>query len=48
MENEAIMEIELSSEDENIQIPEFINVLEEVTNKEEYKNASIAKRLVKK
>ena len=48
MENEAIMEIELSSEDEKIQIPEFINVIEEVTDKEEYKNVSLAKTLVKK
>lgn len=48
MENEAIMEIELASEDEEITIPEFINVIEEVTEKEEYKNASVAKRLVKK
>ena len=48
MENEAIMEIELSSEDEEIKIPEFINVIEEVTEKQEYKNSSLAKRLVKK
>ena len=47
MENEAILEIELSNEDEKIQIPEFINVIEEVTKKEEYKNASLAKMLVK-
>ena len=48
MENEAIMEIELSKEDEKIKIPEFINVIEEVTDREEYKNSNMAKRLVKK
>ena len=48
MENEAIMEIELSKEDEKIKIPEFINVIEEVTDKEEYKNFNMAKILVKK
>ena len=48
MKDEAIMEIELASEDTKIRIPEFINVIEEVTDKKEYKNASIAKRLVKK
>ena len=48
MENEAIMEIELSKEDEKIKIPEFINVIEEVTEREEYKNSNMAKRLVKK
>ena len=48
MENEAIMEIELASEDQKVTIPEFIEVLDDVTDKEEYKNASIAKQLVKK
>lgn len=48
MENEAIMEIELASEDQKITIPEFIDVIDEVTDKDEYKNAEIAKRLVKK
>ncbi len=47
MENEAIMEIELASEDDKVKIPEFIKVIEEVTDKEEYKNSSLAKRLVK-
>ena len=48
MENEAIMEIELASEDQRITIPEFIEVLDDVTDKEEYKNSSIAKQLIKK
>lgn len=48
MENEAIMEIELASEDQKITIPEFIDVIEEVTDKEEYKNAALAKQFVKK
>ena len=48
MENEAIMEIELASENQKFTIPEFIDVIEEVTDKEEYKNSSIAKQLVKK
>ena len=48
MENEAIMEIELASENQKFTIPEFIDVIEEVTDKEEYKNSSIAKQLIKK
>ena len=48
MENEAIMEIELASEDQRVTIPEFIEVLDDVTDKEEYKNSSIAKQLIKK
>ena len=43
----AEVQINERIEDEKIQIPEFINVIEEVTNKEEYKNASLAKMLVK-
>ena len=48
MENEAILEIELSSEDDKVKIPEFIKVIEEVTDKQEYKNSSLSKILVKK
>ena len=40
MENEAIMEIELASEDQKVTIPEFIEVLDDVTDKEEYKKNS--------
>ena len=42
------MEIELSSEVDDVKIPEFIKVIEDVTEKQEYKNSSLAKRLIKK
>ena len=48
MDDEAIMEIELSSEVDEVKIPEFIKVIEDVTEKQEYKNSSLAKRLIKK
>ena len=40
----AIMEIELKSEDEEVVIPPFIKVIKEVTDDENYKNKSFAKR----
>lgn len=42
MENEAICEIELSDENQEIKIPEYLQVIEEVTDKEEYKNTNLA------
>jgi len=41
------MEIELSSEDENIKTPEFIGIVKEVTNDESYKNYQMAKEMPK-
>lgn len=45
--NQAIMEIELSSEEESIQIPNFINVIKEVTDEEQYRNYNMAKKMPK-
>lgn len=48
--DQAIAEIELSSEDQEIVIPPYLEVIREVTDEKEYKNASIAasiKKLVK-
>lgn len=39
----AIMEIELSNENENITFPEIIKIIKEVTDDPSYKNASLAK-----
>lgn len=41
-DDKAILEIELSSEDEPIAIPDEIMVIKEVTDDESYKNASLA------
>ena len=40
--NQAIMEIELSSEDDSIQIPPFIEVIKDVTDDDRYKNYNMA------
>ena len=39
------MEIELSDESDPVELPPFINVIREVTDEDEYKNSSIAKRI---
>ena len=41
--DQAIMEIELSNPNEEIRFPDIIKVLREVTEDEQYKNASLAK-----
>ena len=46
-DNQAIMEIELSSEDETIKTPEFIKIIKEVTDDEVYKNYQMAKEMPK-
>ena len=46
-DKQAIMEIELSSEDDKVQIPSFIKVLKEVTDDDKYKNYSMAKEMPK-
>ena len=46
-DNQAIMEIELSSEDETIKTPEFIKIIKEVTDDESYKNYQMAKEMPK-
>ena len=45
--SQAIMEIELSSEDEEIKVPEFIKIIKEVTDDEKYKNHEMAKSMPK-
>jgi len=42
--DKAILEVELSDENKEIEIPDFIKVIKEVTEDEEYKNYNIAKR----
>lgn len=44
----AICEIELLDENQEIIFPKFLNVIEEVTDKEEYKNVNIAQKSLKK
>lgn len=44
-EKNAIMEIELASEDEKIEMPSFIKVIREVTDDKAYSNYSFAKKL---
>ena len=41
--DKAILEIELSNADEEVNIPEFISVIKEVTDDKEYKNSSLAR-----
>ena len=44
-QDRAIMEIELKSEDEAAEIPEYIRVIREVTGEKAYKNRQLAKRV---
>lgn len=46
-DNQAIMEIELNSEDEKVKIPDFIKVIKEVTDDETYKNYNMSKNMPK-
>ena len=46
-DNQAIMEIELSSEDQEIKTPEFIKIIKDVTDDESYKNYQMAKEMPK-
>jgi CYTH domain-containing protein/transcriptional regulator with XRE-family HTH domain len=46
-DNQAIMEIELNSEDEEIKVPKSIKIFKEVTDDESYKNHSMAKEMPK-
>lgn len=41
----AIMEIELSTEDSEVNLPDFVKVIKEVTNDDKYKNYNLAKTL---
>ena len=44
-ENQAIMEIELSNENEDIKVPNFIKIIKDVTEDESYKNYQMAKKM---
>lgn len=46
-DDKAIMEIELSSEDEEIKIPKFIKIIKEVTDDNKYLNHEMAKEMPK-
>ena len=46
-DNQAIMEIELSSDGEEIKTPKFIKVFKDVTDDESYKNYEMAKEMPK-
>jgi len=46
-DKQAIMEIELSSEDDKVQIPKFIEIIKEVTDDSAYKNVELAKKMPK-
>ena len=46
-DKEAIMEIELSDENEVVNTPEFIDVIKDVTDDPSYKNYNIAKEMPK-
>ncbi len=41
-DDKALLEIELKSENEDFSFPQFINLIEEVTDKKEYRNSVIA------
>lgn len=42
-ENEAILEIELTSEEQEVKLPDWITVIKEVTGDDRYKNSNLAK-----
>lgn len=44
---QAYLEVELESEDENFTIPNCIEIIEEVTYNQEYKNSSLCKKIPK-
>lgn len=46
-EHQAILEVELRDEDEPIKIPDFINIIKEVTDDESFKNYNMAKNMPK-
>ena len=43
--DQAILEIELRSENEALHIPKFLRIINEVTGDEAYRNYSLAKRI---
>ena len=47
-DNQAILEIELNDELANVDIPDYLSVLKEVTDDPNYRNFNLAKKLVKR
>lgn len=45
--DKAILEVELTDENDSFEFPEFLNVMSEVTDLESYKNANLARNLGK-
>ena len=45
--DKAIAEIELINEDQKIELPSYINVIDEVTDNLDYRNSELAKKIVK-
>jgi len=43
MKSTAFLEVELSGEDEQFELPEFVNVIKDVTHDPRYTNAALAK-----
>ena len=43
----SIMEVELETEDENVELPPFVKIVREVTGNREYSNASMSKSFPK-
>ncbi len=43
--NQAFLEIELGSENEEFSVPDFLEIIREVTKEGEYKNYSLAKKI---
>lgn len=46
-QDKAFMEIELTSDDEQVNLPPFIKVIKEVTEDKEYRNSSLALKIAK-
>ncbi len=44
-EDKAILEVELKTEDEEFSIPDFVEVIKEVTNDKAYRNYSLSKKI---
>jgi CYTH domain-containing protein len=43
--DKAILEVELENENQNVDIPDFLELIEEVTNDNRYTNYSLAKEI---
>ncbi|MBQ8995377.1 MAG: hypothetical protein IJ091_06140 [Oscillospiraceae bacterium] len=43
--SQAVLEIEVSEENENVEIPDYLSVLRDVTGKKAYRNAALARAI---